>query len=349
MPAEPFADMQIAPQRWEDLFEAAYRRALSRSVKTTRSPLTTAKRLEVSRVRIAGRYVSERLSRVALSSPRIDEMHPFYRDLLATFVDLDEYKVCLSRIYSVSRIVGRVARECEAGIIKASTPAEAAGYRRMFFGRLRSLLKSLDTCLRKLHEWQVEIAKLPSIDPSIPTVIIAGAPNVGKSSLLRLLSRAKPEVKPYPFTTQTVIVGHMEARQGRVQLIDTPGLLDRPLAERNKIELRAVAAIKNLGGIVIFLFDPTGTCGYPLDYQFRVYREVRDYWGVESILPVSNKVDITDSAQASALIALLGRDARRLFFVSALTGAGVDVLAGYIMERLEGRDSLGDGPWQMYL
>jgi ribosome-interacting GTPase 1 len=52
--------------------------------------------------------------------------------------------------------------------------------------------------------------------------IIVGAPNCGKSRLLTRLTRAAPEVAPYPFTTREPHVGMMEWEDVRVQLIDTP-------------------------------------------------------------------------------------------------------------------------------
>src|SRR5438270_8601350 len=52
--------------------------------------------------------------------------------------------------------------------------------------------------------------------------VVVGAPNVGKSRLLTRLTRATPEVAPYPFTTREPHAGMMEWEDVRVQLIDTP-------------------------------------------------------------------------------------------------------------------------------
>ncbi len=53
-------------------------------------------------------------------------------------------------------------------------------------------------------------------------VVLLGGPNVGKSRLLTRLTRATPEVAPYPFTTREPHAGMMEWEDARVQLIDTP-------------------------------------------------------------------------------------------------------------------------------
>jgi ribosome-interacting GTPase 1 len=53
-------------------------------------------------------------------------------------------------------------------------------------------------------------------------VVLLGGPNAGKSRLLTRLTRATPEVAPYPFTTREPHAGMMEWEDVRVQLIDTP-------------------------------------------------------------------------------------------------------------------------------
>ena len=53
-------------------------------------------------------------------------------------------------------------------------------------------------------------------------VVLLGGPNAGKSRLLTRLTRATPEVAPYPFTTREPHAGMMEWEDVRVQLIDMP-------------------------------------------------------------------------------------------------------------------------------
>jgi uncharacterized protein len=54
------------------------------------------------------------------------------------------------------------------------------------------------------------------------TIVLLGGPNAGKSSLLRKLTKATPEVAPYPFTTREPVPGMMDWEDVRVQLIDLP-------------------------------------------------------------------------------------------------------------------------------
>jgi nucleolar GTP-binding protein len=116
---------------------------------------------------------------------------------------------------------------------------------------------------------------LPDIDPDLFTMVIASAPNVGKSSLVGCLSTAKSKAAEYPFTTKQIHVGHIFVRGDRVQVIDTPGLLDRPLDEMNKAELQAVLALRYLAKVVVLLVDPTHHSGFDLSIQMNIFNNIK--------------------------------------------------------------------------
>ncbi|MFB6218099.1 MAG: GTPase, partial [Halobacteriaceae archaeon] len=88
-----------------------------------------------------------------------------------------------------------------------------------------------------------------------------------------------------------VNVGHFERDHIRYQLVDTPGLLDRPAEERNDIESQAVSALTHLADCVLFFVDASGRCGYPLDAQLALRDELAERFGDRgvSVLTVCNK------------------------------------------------------------
>jgi uncharacterized protein len=55
-------------------------------------------------------------------------------------------------------------------------------------------------------------------------VVLLGASNVGKSALLKALTRAEPEVAPYPYTTRKPLPGMMMHEDCPIQLVDAPAV-----------------------------------------------------------------------------------------------------------------------------
>ena len=102
------------------------------------------------------------------------------------------------------------------------------------------------------------LSRLPSIVPTARTLLLAGFPNVGKSSLINLLTRADVEVQPYAFTTKSLYVGHMDYKYLKWQVIDTPGILDHELEERNTIEWHSVTALAHLKAAIVYIVDISG-------------------------------------------------------------------------------------------
>ncbi|PLJ77054.1 NOG1 family protein [Infirmifilum sp. SLHALR2] len=258
----------------------------------TRKKLEEIKKDSLRCIERAHRFLDAYLGRVVETCPFIEDLHPLFRELLLLSVNVNDYKVCLSRLNSSRKILLKIFRE-EARRVKSSESSkEVLLARRSFFGRTLSVLETLDKCLKEIKLAQQAFLTLPELDVKLPTVVIAGAPNVGKSTLLRALTRAKPKVSPYPFTTRELIVGVLERKGLKIQLVDTPGLLDTPLEEKNKVERQAVLAIRHIASLIFFVVDPTESCGFPLEFQKTVYDQLSLNFPGIKIVKIANKIDI---------------------------------------------------------
>jgi small GTP-binding protein len=126
--------------------------------------------------------------------------------------------------------------EAEAEYKKAQTAEERlAALKKMWIEvpkhkaseKLQAELKKKMSDLKEEVEREKKSPKKAGVSYKIPRqgagqYVILGAPNVGKSSLLTRVTRATPEVAPYPFTTREPHAGMMEWEDVRVQLIDLP-------------------------------------------------------------------------------------------------------------------------------
>ena len=84
---------------------------------------------------------------------------------------------------------------------------------------------------------------------------------------LNQVTRADVEVEPYAFTTKSLYVGHMDYRYLRWQVVDTPGILDHPLEDRNTIEMQAITALAHLRAAVLYILDVSEQCGHSVEEQ----------------------------------------------------------------------------------
>lgn len=114
------------------------------------------------------------------------------------------------------------------------------------------------------------------------------------------VTRADVDVQPYAFTTKALFVGHMDHRFLRWQVVDTPGILDRPLEERNTIEMQAITALAHLQCCVLYFLDISEQCGYPLDQQLRLFESIRPLFANKQVMIVANKTDVISYEKLSA-------------------------------------------------
>ena len=243
-----------------------------------------------SMVQNAGNIISDNLSNLVKKFPSFENLPPFYREMADIIVGVDAMRISLSRLRWASRQIRQITREA-TGNMKRSRGKDSTPFRKAAFGRVSSVIKSIEKDLLFLNEARNMLRKLPSIDPALPTILIAGYPNVGKSSFMIQVTDARPEIASYPFTTRGIYVGHFIRGYQRYQVVDTPGLLDRPLSERNEIESQTMAALSHLDGVVLYILDPSEHCGYPLASQLSLAEDLKSQIKLP-MLVVANKADL---------------------------------------------------------
>merc|ERR1719261_648787 len=136
-------------------------------------------------------------------------------------------------------------------------------------------MKKLQASLSYLEQVRMHLSRLPSSAPKTRTLMITGYPNVGKSSFINNVSRADVEVQPYAFTTKSLFVGHFDHQYTRWQIIDTPGILDHPLEDRNTIEMQAITALAHLQSTVLYFIDISESCGYTITQQCSLFHSIK--------------------------------------------------------------------------
>lgn len=171
---------------------------------------------------------------------------------------------------------------------------------------------------------------------------LMGLPNAGKSTLLARLTRAKPKIADYPFTTLEPNLGVLSLTANRLQqtakiseqnavsrkrliIADIPGLIEG--ASRGKglgdLFLRHIERTR----ILVHLIDITGRDLWQ-DYK-TVRQELKDYsrelLGKKEII-VLTKTDLVPEAVVSASLAVFRKKRKKVLAISALTGEGLSLL-----------------------
>jgi nucleolar GTP-binding protein len=304
---------------------------LDQSIRRTKKILIhdRDKRYEIKKIVIARTEVfiedlTSRLESYVKNFPSIDKLPMFYQEIIDIKIDTDKLKKSLGAVDWARKTVMMVYSTQSSSLTKSGNVEFLKQKQKEIYGRVSSIIKQVDKNLIFLSNAQKILRTFPDIE-DVPTVVIAGYPNVGKSSLIRQLSAAKPEIAQYPFTTKQIYVGHMVNKvryeKKQYQIIDTPGLLDRPLAERNNIEKQAIAALRHLADLIVFIFDPSGTSGYQMDEQTFMLENIKQLFNDVPFIIVENKVDIKNTGSANRKI-------------SCSTGEGIEELRKEIFSLL---------------
>ena len=171
---------------------------------------------------------------------------------------------------------------------------------------------------------------------SIADVGLIGMPNAGKSTMLSRLSRARPEIADYPFTTKFPNLGLVQSDMDRTfVLADIPGLIEGA-AEGHGLGHDFLRHIMR-AGILVHLVEPS-----PMDQTDPIanYKTIRNelaHYSQELAerpeIVVVTKAELPDAADVHAALSKeLGRD--DIHLVSAVTGSGLRQLVLRIADLL---------------
>ncbi|QSR27511.1 GTPase ObgE [Nocardioides aromaticivorans] len=154
---------------------------------------------------------------------------------------------------------------------------------------------------------------------------LVGFPSAGKSSLIAAISRARPKIADYPFTTLVPNLGVVTAGDITFTVADVPGLIEGA-AEGRGLGHDFLRHIERCAALVHVLDTATLEPGRnPVDDLDVIEDELRRYGGLEDRprLVALNKVDVPDGRGiAELVIEELRERGLRVFEISAVSGEG---------------------------
>jgi GTP-binding protein len=167
---------------------------------------------------------------------------------------------------------------------------------------------------------------------------LVGYPNVGKSTFIARVSRARPKIADYPFTTLTPNLGVVQLAGGRTfVLADIPGLIEGA-AEGAGLGHRFLRHVERTGVLIHLLELSAEPERAPLRDYDRIQAELAGYDPGLAARPqvvVLNKLDLPDPRAALPdLTAAFAARGVTLHAVSAVTGEGLPAVLEAVWQRL---------------
>ena len=300
--SQPFEDLPTTPTA-EELVDKAF----SRAARAGRAK--DGLDAQQSMLQTASNIASDNLENVVTAWPDFDDLDPFYRELADAVMasnttgedapdigGIDAVRQHLSEVGWASRKTAEIRREYAERLARSDIDT-ATKIRKQAFARIADVVEEVEDDLAAVGAARDDLKTLPDIRPDEPTIVVAGYPNVGKSTFVNAVTNARNETASYPFTTTEIRVGHFDDGHIRYQIVDTPGLLDRAPEERNDVESQAASALEHLADAVLVLVDASGECGYPLDTQLALRDDLQARFDVP-VLTVCNKADRSRDVEA---------------------------------------------------
>ncbi|XP_062580603.1 GTP-binding protein 4-like [Saccostrea cucullata] len=265
-----------------------------------KTPTVVHKHYKISRIRTfymrkvkyTQQNFHDKLTQIITDFPKLEDVHPFYADLMNVLYDKDHYKLALGQINTARHLIDNVSKDYCRLLKYGDSLYRCKQLKKAAMGRMCTIMKRQKQSLEYLEQVRQHLSRLPSIDPNTRTLLVCGFPNVGKSSFINKITRADVEVQPYAFTTKSLYVGHTDYKYLRWQVLDTPGILDHSLEERNTIEMQAITALAHLRAAVLYVMDLSEQCGYSIEQQIELFNNIKPLFVNKPLIICTNKIDV---------------------------------------------------------
>lgn len=175
---------------------------------------------------------------------------------------------------------------------------------------------------------------------------LLGLPNAGKSTFLAAVSRAKPKIADYPFTTLTPQLGVVYVDGKEFVLADIPGLIEGA-SEGAGLGLRFLGHVER-AGILLHLIDGTQE-DVAAAYE-TIRAELENYSDIlaekEEIIAL-NKTDAMSAEDIAKKIAILEEiSGSEVFAISAVSGEGVETVKRRLWQTIEQSRAEREADWE---
>jgi nucleolar GTP-binding protein len=258
----------------------------------SRMKISQIRQFYMRKIKYTQTTCNQRISQILTDLPKLDNIHPFFSDLFNVLYDKDNYKLALGQLNTCRSIIDKIGKNYIKLIKYADSLYRCKKLKRSALGRMVTIIKKQNSSLNYLEQVRQHLSRIPQIDPDTRTLILTGFPNVGKSSFINKITRANVEVCNYAFTTRSLYVGHMDYNYLRWQVIDSPGILDRSLEERNIIEMQSITALAHLNACVLFILDLDLESKYTIKQQCQLFHSLKPLWKNKPVIFICNKSDI---------------------------------------------------------
>ncbi|KAF8013906.1 hypothetical protein BT93_I1690 [Corymbia citriodora subsp. variegata] len=224
--------------------------------------------------------------------PKKKYLHPYERSLVELTLGDGNYEEVLMKVDTLRKKVTSVGKEHASLCAKSLSKREAEERLSRGKEKLEEIFHHEGKAIDELLDIAKTLRAMPVVDLETPTLCLVGAPNVGKSSLVRILSTGKPEIRNYPFTTRGILMGHIALNYQHFQVTDTPGLLRRHDEDRNNLEKLTLAVLSHLPTAILYVHDLSGECGMSPSDQYWIYKEIKERFNDHLWLDVISKSDL---------------------------------------------------------